>query len=123
MQSDSFYDWIFMKITVLMENSVLKPMDVCGEHGLAILVERNGKKYLFDTGQSSRILNNMEVLGVNPESLDAIIISHGHYDHTGGLRGILEKTGKMPVYAHGEIFTPRYGREPFNKFIGVPFKR
>ncbi len=112
-----------MRVKVLMENTVANPIGVCGEHGLSLLIEHKGKQFLFDTGQSERILENAIALGEDLSRLDGIIISHGHYDHTGGLKAVVEATGGCKIYAHPDIFTPRYGKEPFNRFIGVPFRK
>ena len=61
------------------------------EHGLSLYIEENGKKYLFDTGQSGVFLKNAKELGVNLENLDGIILSHGHYDHCGGLEEFVKQ--------------------------------
>ncbi len=89
------------------------------EHGLSLLVSvfRNGQKHtiLFDTGYTKvGVLHNMEQLGVHPEEIEAIIISHGHMDHTGSLYGILEKIpDTIPLVVHPGAFQhPRYTRTP-----------
>jgi 7,8-dihydropterin-6-yl-methyl-4-(beta-D-ribofuranosyl)aminobenzene 5'-phosphate synthase len=89
------------------------------EHGLSLLITvfRNGKKHtiLFDTGYTKvGVLHNMEQLGIHIEEIEAIIISHGHMDHTGSLYGILEKIpGTIPLVLHPGAFQyPRYTRTP-----------
>ncbi|ADD67908.1 beta-lactamase domain protein [Denitrovibrio acetiphilus DSM 12809] len=72
-----------MKITIIVDNYV-DTACLLAEHGFACLVEANGKKILFDTGQGEVLLKNMEHIGVEKD-LDMIVFSHGHYDHTGGL--------------------------------------
>ncbi|MEW6426098.1 MAG: MBL fold metallo-hydrolase [Bacillota bacterium] len=73
-----------LKITVLSENTVGAPAGLTGEWGLAMLVEWAGKKILFDTGERGALVENAAALGVDLQSVDALVISHGHYDHTGG---------------------------------------
>lgn len=112
-----------MKIKVVMENSVINPINTCGEHGLSLLIEKNGRRFLFDTGQSHRIIDNIIAMNIDLRSLDGIIISHGHYDHTGGLKAVVEASGGIDIYSHLEIFISRYGKKPFNRYIGMPFRR
>ena len=116
-----------MKVTVVIDNSVPisanKPF--LGEHGLSLLLETDSYKLLLDAGQSSAVVHNLSLLGIHPLQLDAIAISHGHYDHTGGIPHILRHRDKpIPIYAHSLIFGMRYavssrGRE----HIGIPFEK
>jgi 7,8-dihydropterin-6-yl-methyl-4-(beta-D-ribofuranosyl)aminobenzene 5'-phosphate synthase len=94
-------------LTILCENTVTRPGGLLGEHGFACLLETDQGRYLFDTGQGQTILDNARVLGKDLGSLDAIILSHGHSDHSGGLLQVLAATGPLPVYAHPAIFIPR----------------
>ncbi len=113
-----------MKITVVMDNSVAmstrKPF--CGEPGLALLLETGEKKLLLDTGQTGAVVHNLGLVGVKPSELDAVIISHGHYDHTGGLQALLSQAGKrLPVYAGEQMFTKRFAvTEGKGRYCGVP---
>ncbi|PMP68902.1 MAG: MBL fold metallo-hydrolase [Thermodesulfobacterium geofontis] len=114
-----------MKITVLIENSVgvLIPTGLCGEHGLSLWIEHEGYNILFDTGQTGRVVNNAIRLGIDLKRADAIILSHGHYDHTGGLKAVLEFIGKsIDIYAHEDIFSLHY-TSLGNRFIGIPFRK
>jgi len=78
------------------------------EHGLSFLIEISGRRLLFDTGSSGKvILHNLRKVGVDPEELSAIVLSHSHRDHTGGLAILLERSPDIPVYAHPDIFTQR----------------
>jgi 7,8-dihydropterin-6-yl-methyl-4-(beta-D-ribofuranosyl)aminobenzene 5'-phosphate synthase len=83
-------------------------------------------KILFDAGPAGiATLNNAPRLGVDLRTADAMVLSHGHMDHTGGLAGVLRAIGKrIPVYAHPDVFTDRYAKigERIN-YIGLPFKR
>ena len=79
-----------MKITVLIENTA--PEYLKCEHGLSIYIAYNEKCYLLDTGSSDIFMDNAEVLKTKLENVDAAFLSHGHYDHSGGLRRSLRKT-------------------------------
>lgn len=113
-----------MKVTVVVDNSV--PISAkspfIGEHGLSLLLETDTKKILVDTGQSGAVVHNLSLLGVHPRELDAIALSHGHYDHTGGLPHILRHRRKpISVYAHSGIFNKRYSVTGDNRsYIGLP---
>jgi len=116
-----------VKITTLCENSVPYPANgVIGEHGLAMLLETDSKKILFDTGGGLTFLHNVRTLNIDLHSLDALVLSHGHYDHTGGLKVLLQEYGgNLDVYAHSDIFKAKYhlleGKEP--KKIGIPWTK
>jgi len=105
-----------MKIITLIENLVYK-QGLVAEHGLSIYIETENRKILFDTGQSGLILQNAQKLGIDIEDIDSLVLSHGHYDHTGGLYAFLEKNSKAEVYAKNDIFTPKYHGS--NRFIGT----
>lgn len=117
----------FMKarITVLCENSVIKPGPLIGEHGFSALVERGDEKVLFDTGQGFGLVHNARILGIDLDSVKKAVISHGHNDHTGGLAVFLLAGGARDIYAHSGIFNPRYREVPDGppKPIGIPYTR
>jgi 7,8-dihydropterin-6-yl-methyl-4-(beta-D-ribofuranosyl)aminobenzene 5'-phosphate synthase len=108
-----------MKIITLIENLVYKT-GLTAEHGLALLIDTGNQKILFDTGQSPAFLSNAEKLGVNMKEIDSVIISHGHYDHTGGLYAFLQKNSKAKVFAKKEVFLEKY--QTVQGFIGTPYK-
>jgi 7,8-dihydropterin-6-yl-methyl-4-(beta-D-ribofuranosyl)aminobenzene 5'-phosphate synthase len=116
-----------LKITVVVDNNVptLAKVAFRGEHGLAVLIETGANQILFDTGQSDIVLHNLGLLGVHPRDLDAIVLSHGHYDHTGGLASVLAMAGKkIPVFSHPGIFQPRYAVSGANcRYVGVPYNK
>lgn len=112
------------KLTVLCENSVGVPFGVVGEHGFACYVETEEANYLFDTGQGFAILQNALALGKNLANIDAVMLSHGHYDHTGGLPAVLGARGPVDVYGHPGIFTERiWSSEGEQRYVGIPYKR
>lgn len=112
------------RLTILCENSVGLPFGVIGEHGFACHVETEKGDYLFDTGQGFGILHNALALGRDLRKIDAVMISHGHYDHTGGLPAVLKLRGRVPVYGHPDMFVERFIRfEGRERDIGIPFRR
>jgi 7,8-dihydropterin-6-yl-methyl-4-(beta-D-ribofuranosyl)aminobenzene 5'-phosphate synthase len=97
------------RITVLVDDCV-RGRDLLGEHGLAFWVEIGGRRLLFDTGQGMALKHNAKLLGVRLESANAVVLSHGHYDHTGGLGHMLEVAPKAGIYAHPAALEPKYVR-------------
>lgn len=97
-----------VKISIVCENTVGRPIPACGEHGFACLLEGPFGTWLFDTGSGSTLLNNLSVLEHDADAIEGVILSHGHYDHGGGLLPLLQKIGPRPVYAHPEIFRERF---------------
>lgn len=110
-----------MKIVVLTENTVYR-QGILAEHGLSLYIEKENKKYLFDTGQSGVCLKNARVLDVDLKDLDGIILSHGHYDHCGGLEEFV-KAYKLPkVYVRKEAFEKKLHQGKNNcREIGIPW--
>ncbi|MDD5679490.1 MAG: MBL fold metallo-hydrolase [Kiritimatiellae bacterium] len=108
-------------IMVLVEDSVSRPT-LMAEHGLAFWVDMGAQCILFDTGQSHLIMGNAQILGIELDAVDIVILSHGHYDHCGGLADVLINAGsKVTVCAHPGAFQPKYRRtESAVKDIGVP---
>jgi len=98
--------------------------DFLAEYGLSILVEVEGLKILFDTGFSVSAAHNAHILGIDLSLVDKIVLSHGHNDHTGGLREILGETGKVEVIAHPDIWDTKYACvEGKERFAGIPFRQ
>ncbi len=104
-----------MKITTLIENTSINE-NLVHEHGLSLLIESGGNKILFDTGQSGKFINNAESLNIKLKDLDFIVLSHGHYDHGGGLKRILELNNKVQVYMNQNVFKHYYHTD---KYIGL----
>jgi 7,8-dihydropterin-6-yl-methyl-4-(beta-D-ribofuranosyl)aminobenzene 5'-phosphate synthase len=117
-----------LRITAVVENSAsLSNPQVWAQHGLCLHLEADlgaqRMNLLLDTGASSEVtLHNIDIMGIDLQQTDLIILSHGHYDHTGGLLGVLERTGKRtPILAHPDFSHPKLKTRPFLKFIGLPF--
>jgi len=115
-----------VKVITLCENSV-NSRGLLGEHGLALLLESRDKKILFDTGPGLALLSNAKALRIELRDLDAVVLSHGHYDHTGGLKSLLEVDFQrpLPVYAHPDIFEDKYrvDSRDSHRYIGVPWSQ
>jgi len=113
-------------ITTLSENTVAW-VGLLAEWGLSILVEVEGVKILLDTGTSISTTHNAASLGIELSQVDKIVLSHGHVDHTGGLREVLGRMKKeVEVIAHPDIWAAKYMRHPVEKrhiYIGIPFQR
>ncbi|OAT80771.1 MBL fold metallo-hydrolase [Desulfotomaculum copahuensis] len=112
-----------IKISVLCENTVGSMAGISGEWGLSMLVETKDAKILFDTGERGHLADNAPALGVDLQTVDALVLSHGHYDHTGGLPAFLRLRGPVPVYAHPDLFASHYSLLQREHYIGVPFRR
>ena len=114
-----------MRITTLSENTA-RLGDLLGEWGLSILVETDDSTVLLDAGKGFSAVYNADSLGINLSKVNKIVLSHGHYDHTGGLREVLRRMNKqVEIIAHPDIWQAKYSRregEP-GRYIGVPFQR
>jgi 7,8-dihydropterin-6-yl-methyl-4-(beta-D-ribofuranosyl)aminobenzene 5'-phosphate synthase len=104
-----------MKIVTLMENTRCRE-DLCCEHGLSLYMETGDHKILFDAGQSAAFADNARKLGVDLEDVDFSVLSHGHYDHGGGLGKFLECNKGAPVYVSSYAFEHHDSR---NGYIGL----
>lgn len=98
-----------MKTTTLIENKLGEKEDLHIEHGLSIYIEVDNKRILFDTGQSGKFIENAEKLNVDLKKLDYVAISHGHFDHSGGLeRLIKEENPDIELYLGDGFFNKKY---------------
>ncbi len=109
-----------MLIKVLVENTTLTN-DFKSEHGFSLYIETKNKRILFDVGASDLFLENAKKLDVDISKVDYLIISHGHYDHGGGLKTFLRENKKAKVFIHHLAFEKYYARRLNNKleFIGL----
>jgi len=99
-----------VSLSVLVENTAIEGFS--SEHGLSFWIEYGGKHILFDTGQSDLVAQNAKKLKVDLSQTDAIILSHGHYDHTGGLKAVLDEAPDAMIYLHPDAPKVRYSRKP-----------
>ena len=104
-----------MKVTVLAENTACCPT-VESEHGLSLYIEAENRKILFDMGQSDLFLHNAARLGVDLGAVDVAILSHGHYDHGGGIAAFRTVNTDAPLYVSRHAF----GRFFSTGYIGLP---
>jgi len=96
-----------MKIITLIENQVNKA-GLLAEHGLCIYIDTGTQKILFDTGQTNAFIKNAEKLGVDLSEVDSVVISHGHFNHMGGLPAFLELNSKARVFLKKEALNHKF---------------
>ena len=92
-----------MKAIVLIDNNPHPLLDLATEHGLSVYVEADGCKWLVDVGASPLFIDNARKLGISIEDVDYVVLSHGHFDHTGGLRAFLEINSKAMVILSSQV--------------------
>lgn len=111
-----------IKVTTLTEN--IANSGFLAEWGLSVFIESEGSRVLLDTGQSISAAYNAKLLGVDLHGIDKLTLSHGHYDHTGGMKDILALTGPVDVVAHPDMWDAKYVvYGDYQRYIGIPFKR
>ena len=114
------------RVTVLCENSVGPLSGTLGEHGFSALIEPSGgAPVLFDTGQGLTLLHNAQRMNRNLALVEQVVLSHGHYDHSGGLKPLLDAHGPKRVFAHPGVFDPRFRVKESGEVIpiGIPCDR
>jgi 7,8-dihydropterin-6-yl-methyl-4-(beta-D-ribofuranosyl)aminobenzene 5'-phosphate synthase len=108
-----------VKITILVDNHA--GAGLLEEHGLSFWIEAGGKRILFDTGQGKALAQNARTLGVDLGTTDTLVLSHGHYDHTGGIPHVLRLARNPEVYCHPGVVQPRYAiRDGRSRSIQMP---
>ena len=109
-----------MKIVTLLENTACDA-GLCAAHGLSLYIETPKHKILFDMGPDARFLDNAKKLGVDLSAVDIAVLSHGHYDHGGGLRAFCEINSQADIFIHtdafGDFYAVEEGKEP--RYIGL----
>lgn len=116
-----------IKITTVIENTSTGT-NLLGQWGLCVLVEAGNQSILVDTGPSSAVCRNIDALGIDLDSVDVIVLSHSHLDHTGGLWAILNKIKRKPmrIVAHPEVLGLKYNRKGKTgeySYTGIPFRQ
>lgn len=112
-----------VKITTLSEDTA--NYGFLAEWGLSVLVEADGVRVLLDTGLSFSAVHNALLMGIDLSTIDCIVLSHGHADHTGGLRDVLKIKGEVEVIAHPDIWSAKYVQrhQQTLRYNGIPFRR
>jgi len=115
-----------LRITVLAEDSVLYESPYLGQHGVSFLLEGvsggDTKRILVDVGQNSgALLSNMQTMGISPSIINAVVLTHCHYDHTQGIVSMLREIGNkdVPVIAHPSIFRLHFVTQPYPRHVGI----
>ena len=116
-----------MKITIICENTVGRRIGL-GEHGFSAYIETEQGNYLFDTGSGHSVVRNSLELNKDLRTIEKIFLSHGHFDHTGGLPEVLKLKGRVDVHAHAHVFLDRIhvmkdNEKETKKFVGLPYKK
>ena len=105
-----------MKLAVLLENTAHRA-DLVTEHGLSLYLETGAHRILFDAGQSDAFARNAAAMGIDLAAVDLAVLSHGHYDHGGGLPYFLQQNNHAPVYLHPRCFGSYYNGKA--RYIGL----
>ncbi len=108
-----------IRITILTDNTATAP-ELLTEHGLSMWIEYGDKRIVWDTGQSDMVCANARTLGIDLALAELVAISHGHYDHTGGLSAVLGIAQKADVYLHPDAVLTRYSRKQSVRPVGMP---
>lgn len=108
-----------MRLTVIVDNLCGSP-NLLGEHGLSLMVETPRGSLLFDTGQGSSLIHNMGELGFSVNDVNKVCLSHGHYDHCGGLPQLLRRKPDLEIWASVAVGAPHFsGKSDSPAFIGM----
>ncbi|HSL95586.1 MAG TPA: tRNA (N6-threonylcarbamoyladenosine(37)-N6)-methyltransferase TrmO [Thermoleophilia bacterium] len=111
-----------LHITVLIDDH-RGETELEAEHGLALWLETAAGAVLFDTGAGPKAAANARRLGVSLEGLETVVLSHGHYDHSGGLATVLDEARFAQVVAHPGVALPRWSRRPDGQVVAIGMPR
>jgi len=114
------------RITTLTENTAFGPSELLGEWGFSALLETDTVNILLDTGHGVSTTYNADILGIDLGKVDVMVLSHGHHDHTGGLREVLRRIRReIEIIAHPDVWAAKYGRRQGHeaRYSGMPFQR
>lgn len=108
-------------VTTLIENSVYG-RDLQAEHGLAFHIRTERHSVLFDTGQSDLLVRNARNLGIDLDDVEAVVLSHGHYDHTGGLKAVRDLAPASRLYLNPSALVPKFAgnSDGTSRAVGLP---
>ena len=108
-----------VEVMLLVDNQAGRGL--MAEHGISVLIRVGGRSILLDTGKGEAIGRNAEKLGIDLRQIDTVVLSHGHYDHTGGLPAVIDDHRPPTVYFHPEIFRQRFTCDQRgSRSIGIP---
>lgn len=109
-----------IRISILVNNNAEKGLDL--EHGFSAWIEASHTKILFDTGQGPSLVGNALKLGVFLDQAEHLVLSHGHYDHGGGISYVLNQAGSAIIHLHPEAVISRYSvdKKGQSRAIGLP---
>ncbi|MGD9677354.1 MAG: MBL fold metallo-hydrolase [Vulcanibacillus sp.] len=112
-----------MRVVALFENRTISE-ELIAKHGLSLFIETENHRILFDTGVDDSFIKNAFKLEVNLSEVDTLVISHGHYDHGGGLEAFMEINKKAKIYISDKAFEDYYSksRSFFKRYIGLDKK-
>jgi 7,8-dihydropterin-6-yl-methyl-4-(beta-D-ribofuranosyl)aminobenzene 5'-phosphate synthase len=114
------------RLTILADNVVPGKSELIGESGFSVLLETESGSFLFDTGRGNSFVHNGLMLGKDLGSINKVVLSHNHSDHTGGLPYALKLARQKPikVYGHEDIFLQRFRKQSEREvYLGIPFRR
>lgn len=111
-----------VRVTTLIENGGGEHLALKSEHGLSFHVETDRGSFLFDSGQSGRFIDNAKQLNIDLAGLDYVVLSHGHYDHSGGIRALCEVTRDYELIMGKGFFDKKYGYNSLSyEYLGSNF--
>ena len=111
-----------LQITTLIENTMGEHLALINEHGISFYIEKDGHKLLFDTGQSENFLHNAGEMRIDLSDLEYVVLSHGHYDHSGGLKYLTEVAKGFTLFMGKGFFDEKYAfRNNSYEFLGNNF--
>lgn len=110
------------RIVTLIENSEGEHHALAAEHGISFFIEKGGRRLLFDTGQSGAFIANSEKLKIDLSGTECVVISHGHYDHSGGIRPLSGLTTGFQLVVGKGFFTPKFATDGTSyEYLGNDF--